>query len=641
MDRRNDDTVLIQAAFDTILDIVRVLRTDATDGELRVFYADLMVYCVIITKHLERITKSGTSLNRELFESIVARLGAILTLDTSVEISLRQLHARWDEVRTKDNAIKIQFIGSTLAFGGRHDQRMNFIDMLASWEGDVRARYPEERLWTAEDFAPQQKISKPCDRVCDAAQAVFKAMAACQNCGCIPAHEFGARLCLGTYRRSDADADGNIGFDMFLSVRKDWQEVRVHTAREKVIRFADEGEAPPSQPKTPAARVQRLCVPIVKAKKMMTVQLRVTNGKLFWVRSERSNRLVDLTKSPVSLGEFLRGGPRAFTDKTKRILVVLLSYTVLHLHDTPWLQSTWSSSDILFFRTKDSEIPLRPFLQTRLSEVEEGSLQLDEQAQQAGQSNGDEFDDFDPDDIDPDELMQHPCPTIVTLAIVLMEVYFVTPFDDLAQKLNVEVAGDASCFMRYLAASMVFEACRNEIPDLVLYAIDKCLSPATWEDEDGNRLVSQALRSKMYEEIVRPLENDLHLAYSSIVIEDLDRFAQEMDFTNWDQSIRNQQAQDQDVWDEVDLDAQTPNPLIRPAKSMTGHLLRSHPHHHSSQTTTPLADQHIGVYQVNRQSSDASGIFQRVAPVSSGEADYTASKFFDDEMPTGGQSPGT
>jgi hypothetical protein len=569
------DTALIQAASRTILDIARVLRIDADNGELRVFYADLMAYCVLISNHLDRITGARVSLACDLADSIKSWLGSFLISKGSVEDRLRDLYTRWGEIEARDRMFKAQFINTVLVFGDSHSQRVAFIDFLSAWERDLQSRYPEQRsLWAAEDFASPKKISEPSFLVWNSAQAVFRAMTACQNCGCTPAHDFGARLGLGTYRRSGADEDNEVDFDMFLSVSREWQEVCVHTAKEKTIQFAMDGRAAPRPPRAQVARVQRLCVPIIKAKRMMTVELKVTRDRLLWLPSKRSNRLVDLTKSPVSLHEFLQCGPRAFTDKTRRILAVLLSYAVLHLQDTPWLQPTWSSSDILFFRTKDSEIPLRPFLQTRLLRTESPGLKPDD-AQARGYDVEDEFDS---DDFDPDNQMQHPCPTIVTLAIMLMEVYFVTPFDEIARQKNVEVAKDASSLTTYIAASEIFEHCRNDMPDLFVYAVEKCLDRATWEDEESNRLDSHALRSKIYEEVVMPLENDLRLGYSSISIEDLDRFARELDFSNWDQAIRNQQAQNKDFSEYFDTEGQRSSPLNTVASPAAGYVLRLFSH---------------------------------------------------------------
>lgn len=631
-------TDLVSAALRVILEIARDLRTDADDGELRGFYAELMAYCVLINNHLSRIIMDKTRLAYDLVDSITARLGAILILKGTVEERLRELVDRWGKVRAEDNTVKAQFIGSSLAFGDTNDQRVALIDFLTSWESDVRRQYPEERSsWTAEDVAPQKKIGEPPFSVWNSAQAVFKAMTSCQDCGCTPEHDFGARLCIGTYRKSgtDDDNEGKVDFDMFLSATQDWQEVRVHTAKERAIHFEIDAKAPPRQPRISGARVKRLCVPIIRAKRMMTVELKVTQGRLLWLPSERSKRLEDLTKSPVSLHEFLKGHPRAFTGKTRRILSVLLSYAVLHLQDTPWLQPTWSSSDILFFRTMDSEIPLRPFLQTRLSGTQIPGLGVDDDAElnPSGEEDG-----LDYDDIDPDDQMQHPCPTILTLAIMLMETYFAMPFQDIAMRLNHEVARDSPFLTKYLVAIDILEAYRDEMPDLFLYAVDKCLDRAIWEDEEGIRLDSHTLRSRIYEEVVRPLENDLLLGYSSISIEDLDRFARELDFSNWDQAIRDKHSQVQDSQNYPQPHGETPIPFNRlesPAPGPTFPLFSQH-------SPIPIfspPNSHLGMYKERNECSLMLEVPPRLVSSTLDPADYKAAKFFDDEVPRNGNSP--
>ncbi|KAL2281026.1 hypothetical protein FJTKL_12132 [Diaporthe vaccinii] len=261
------------------------------------------------------------------------------------------------------------------------------------------------------------------------------------------------------------------------------------------------------------------------------LELQVKNGKLFKLRSERSDQLIDLSKTPVSLDEFFRAGPRSFTEKTKRILMIILSCTVLHLHDTPWLQPTWNSANVIFFRSRDSETPLRPFLDTSLSSHVP-----------PGRDTTTDPDEYEDEDIDPDDMMQHPCPIIVTLAVMLMEVFFAAPFDELAQRFNVKITGETAGLLQCLDADMVFQACKGEIPEnsQFLKVIDKCLDPTTWKDEDDATLGPQALRGMIYEVVVKPLENDLRQAYSSISIESLDHFAQSLDMSSWDQAIRNQ-----------------------------------------------------------------------------------------------------
>ena len=60
--------------------------------------------------------------------------------------------------------------------------------------------------------------------------------------------------------------------------------------------------------------------------------------------------------------------------------------------------------------------------------------------------------------------------------------------------------------------------------------MEKCLDPAVREDEEGRRLDNETLSARTYQEVVLPLETELGQLYSSIPIEDLDRFAQGLDF---------------------------------------------------------------------------------------------------------------
>jgi hypothetical protein len=66
------------------------------------------------------------------------------------------------------------------------------------------------------------------------------------------------------------------------------------------------------------------------------------------------------------------------------------------------------------------------------------------------------------------------------------------------------------------------------------------LNTGLWQDEDFNTLDKDKLRCVLYEEIVRPLEDELSHAFSYISIEQLDTVAQDLDFANWGESIHNQ-----------------------------------------------------------------------------------------------------
>lgn len=404
------------------------LRSDAQDSELRALYANLMAYCILIQDHLERIDSAGLTLQRALAASLVAKLEAV---------NLSTLAYAGDGLQ-----------GDVINVGAVQD----LLDFLVTWEDDVRAQYPDDCPWAVEDYAPQEKIQDPPFAVWKAARAVYDVLLSCQGCTCYPAH--GARLRLGTYRKPSSDDDDDneeeVNFDMFLPAMQDWQEVRVHSARERSIQFAvmeDEATTAQTAKRTAKMKIRRLCEQILKLESLNTYrrELQVKDGKLFKLRSERSDQLIDLSKTPVSLDDFLRARPRSFTEKTKRILMIILSCAVLHLYDTPWLQSTWNSANIIFFRSRNSETPLRPFLDTSLS------IHVP-----PGRDTTADLDEYEDEDIDPDEMMQHPCPVMITLAVMLMEVFFAAPFEELAQQFNVRIRRESAGLFQYLDADMVF-----------------------------------------------------------------------------------------------------------------------------------------------------------------------------------------
>ncbi|KAF2973268.1 hypothetical protein GQX73_g289 [Xylaria multiplex] len=587
----SSDANAVYTAYRIVQEIATFLRASEEDAELKVFYADLRAYCVIIRGHWGRINKGAVEINRQLHIRLLEQLDYIVAPDvfTTLQVptlneklggKLRTLSWYWDEARKKnDTIVKLEIIRSCLEFGGTPEARDEFIRSLATSEEEIRKIYPEDpEKWITEDITSRRTIREPPYAVRTAAQSVFNALTACKGCLCNPMHDFSARICLGTYRKPDPGPHANVNeeldFDLFLSMIGEWHEARVHTEREEVVQFVvGDGGSQSRFGKRDRVmkpmKVKRLCEPIAKIKTMAAYRLdfKVIRNQLFKLQSQKSNVLFNTTMNPISLQQILEEGPRSFTERARRILAVILSSSALHFFDTPWLQPIWSSANILFFRTASGTIPLRPFIQTQLSGLEHGhfSNHSSDRTVPVG-SNGDETDSDSggPDDIDPDDLVSHQCPTLISLAVMLMEVYFATPFKILARRYGVEVGNtEFSSCTRHIDTNLVFEACKGEIPEKFLYAIHNCLEPTIWEDLEGNKLAAEILRIRIYEEVVRPLETELIKAYSSISIDDLDRLAQSLDFTSWDQAIQPWNDQVQAVHGTV----RTSSPFSRPSTS--------------------------------------------------------------------------
>ncbi|KAM0493932.1 hypothetical protein ACHAP8_008956 [Fusarium lateritium] len=546
----------IRHAYKSVHQIAKALRLDEQDEDPKAFYAEIIVYCTIIES---RLIAAGESAVLPLDDSIHVildplRLMSTTCLDGSSNVSLdnwlRELKLIQNKIRAvRDNSTKIGIIGTQLNFGTTQGQRSEIATSLDRCEEELRVRYPEDSSqWATEDLGPQLSIAEPTYAVRSAAQSIFEAIVACNDCPCKPAHDLSARLCLGTYRRPEFETDtglDDVDFDMFLSSREDWQEVIIHTTKDKQVRMVvNEEPALPAKvkcsPATRTMKVKSICEQITKISSKTSYRLvfKIIRNQLYKLQSERRCGHDYKSQNAVSLDEFLRTRSGSFTEKTKRILAVILSSAVFHLHNTPWLQPAWNSSDVWFFRTASSIIPLKPFIHRPLSNLDHAAKDCCS-VQEACQGGSIDGDDIDPDDMDPDDVLGHNCPALIVLSTMLLEIYFVAPFDILAQRYNVvlDSGSQSTPFSRYMDVNCVFQACRKEIPENSQFylAVENCLDPNVWQDEDGNILDDLTLRSKIYSEVVLPLETELSQAYGDIRIQDLDRFAQNVDFGSWGQ----------------------------------------------------------------------------------------------------------
>ena len=531
----------------SILQISLLLKDQETDVKLVVSYRQLTAHCIFVSDHINRIQTTlgpgheliGRILH--LFESIVApyrTLGVHGELTTTYP-KQHALNQRWKGLKHHSGDVRFKFIDQCLLLeevtGSRYQQD------IMRWEDDVISHYREN----SEDWSTATEIrAEPSYTVWSAAQSVFDALTCCTKCECHP-NEFDAKLCLGTYRNPDSvdpDSLENNEFHMFLSLQHMSQEVRVCTVRDTVVRFAltTVTRTVPEQPKYQPMLVKRMCEQIHKMQETpsLRLELKVESGQLWKLRSEKSTFQIDRERPPVSLQRLIAKGAPYITEKIRRILAVQISYAILHLHGTTWLQSTWDSSKILFFQTTSFGIPLRPFIQAELCDTEKTKEATYSSTDYSFSTLG--RDDVDPDDLnttelDPDDF-QHPFPSLVTLAIILMELYFLAPFDELARNRNVVILDDKERRMRHIDVASVFEEYQNDIPrdSQLCHAIEKCLDAESWEGEGGQQFDNEVLRPKVYEEIIRPLEDYLRDGSMKLFkIEELDEYANMMDVASW------------------------------------------------------------------------------------------------------------
>ncbi|KPM38858.1 hypothetical protein AK830_g7710 [Neonectria ditissima] len=640
MSPSSPNTDLALETSSSIRQISILLKSHQPAKELKNFYSHLRAHCLLISDHVTRIKPAVAPSNELIIRVLHLFESLIIDSETRDEESRRMfprqraLNKRWHNLQSRSQAIKVEFARACLNVERFAELpfRQKFDEDFYLWEEEVVAKYPEDgSQWTTDDRPPPKKTRpEPPYAVWVAAQSVFKALTRCIKCECHQTHELHARLSLGTYRKPDPD---NItDFNMFLSLPQALQEVHVHTVRESVVRIIidDDKQVPPKKLNYKPMVVKELCEQIQKMQKKTSQRLefKVERGRLLKLRSEKSCFQVDRAKPTISLQQLINQSSRPLTEKTKRILAVLLSYAVLHLHGTPWLPPSWDSSKILFFQTLSSTVPLRPFIRTDLSSQDTllGQSPIEESVGHCGLDMTD-VDEIDPDDLDPDDFGQdgldpddfeHPFPTLVTLAVVLMELYFATPFEELARNRGFDLPEGTESRKRSLDVSSIFNEYRREMPQNspFYYAIEKCLDPRTWENDDGEKLDDDMLRVMVYEEVVRPLEDDLCDAFTFITIEKLDEIAENVDVGAWGRTIQNMQ---------FDGQQRVSSPPVEQAML---------PHSHQFPGLQAHIQQPLFV-ALNWSPANFPGLVSNISRPWTPSFDYEAAKFYDDEMPSG------
>ena len=547
----NESTVLLIGVVKVLREIAGLLQSKETERNLIRFYVHLIGLCLVVeTVASDYVDRASTPAHR-LLDRLQLLVATPIRQDSSLQDStsrscLSDVIDRWNQVADKSDSDKLGFIRMYLDFGPSAGQREELLSSLRTWVDEVSAvsqNYVSAPV--ADTFLPQLTTNDgPSYAIWAAAQQVYETLVASKNCTCEPSRKHYVRLCLRTYResniRENSDIDDEIDFNIFFNSQQSWREARIHHAKkEPAVRFQINDAATESRETARKKRkqIKKLCKEIERSRirPPLHLELVVENGLLYKLQSMENSYKIDVSKSPTSLEWFITKHPESLTDKTKRVLAVLLSCAVFHLYGTSWLQSEWSSSKIIFFHTESSEVPLRPFLNACLVQTSEEKMKSTN-----SRATDDGGDDSDSDEGDPDDLLlRHPFPGIVNLAIILLELHFVVPFNILAEKYNISLPEDSNYTLDFLDVCQVYRECESDIPDYsgFVTAISSCLDQNIWQDEECRPLDVQHLRDTIYKEIVQPLENELRSSFPHISLERLDVEAQQFDLAKFGRPI--------------------------------------------------------------------------------------------------------
>jgi hypothetical protein len=210
------------------------------------------------------------------------------------------------------------------------------------------------------------------------------------------------------------------------------------------------------------------------------------NGKQSLWRLDPKPRRIHFfeTASPASLQELLSGSTK-LGPREKRELALTCAYSLLLLHDSPWLSRGWGKDELFFFYKTDTEPDFqRPFLSTR----------FELPAREVGQAGSGAF---------------HPNSNILALSILLIEIFNEKPIESWRT-----VKEKAMVTPKTSANTDLNVACRvakkmDDFPHRS--AIEACLD-VDWLLE-GRRVVLEDAdtRAGLFARVIDPIEREIEM----------------------------------------------------------------------------------------------------------------------------------
>lgn len=215
-----------------------------------------------------------------------------------------------------------------------------------------------------------------------------------------------------------------------------------------------------------------------------TLRVVYKQGK-FWQRRSRRQSLSIERQKDMTLTELLSAVKMSL--KQQRKLAVILSHAALHGYKGPWLSDQWNKDHITFFRTdRSGAVDIdRPFLKVN-------------------------FDDYTTEvNVADDPYCISSSSALSSLGILLLEIYRNKPIEDDWRSEDL-TNNEPNEYTNVSTAWRLLKEAKNDIYEGYRDAIFACLKGDGFEDSP------EAMRDRVYQDIVYPLEEELrhgwHLA---------------------------------------------------------------------------------------------------------------------------------
>ncbi|RDW91720.1 hypothetical protein BP5796_02885 [Coleophoma crateriformis] len=355
-----------------------------------------------------------------------------------------------------------------------------------------------------------RKAQPPTNRSRRMSLDAHKRIARNWSCTCPSPHE--ARLGLLKCLMNSETADSAIKIDLLVSmtnaddakeiwlgsrirmILEDWedpiseQRVGEGASSQSIVRFMDEKDVVEHKAgsKVPHRYIdtEPFCTLIKEAHKHNHNLELVFDGEKLWQARSSGSHVIPKPVTGIPLRNLLGDSQSRLSLKQRRALAVVLSHAILHYCESPWVSDNWNKEHVNFFATSKGPDLMRPYLATQFEQVLSAVPK------------------------DTSDLYSHPSPALLSLGILLLELYLSKPIESLWDAEDME-NGMESVNTNWITAEKQLDLLGDDLYEGYRDAIQACLRVDYVGVEDNLTLEDEGFRKLIYDRVVRPLEDEL------------------------------------------------------------------------------------------------------------------------------------
>ena len=221
----------------------------------------------------------------------------------------------------------------------------------------------------------------------------------------------------------------------------------------------------------------------------------IFDGEKLWQARSTGSHIVLKPEIGIPLNTLLGDSTLRLSLKESRALAVVLAHAFLHYCESPWVSNKWNKEHVNFFTTVNGPDLMRPYLATQF---EAWTIHPEETS---------------------DNMYRHPNPALLSLGILLLELYLSKPIESLWDDDDTE-NGMEGINTNWITAEKLLDRLEDDLYEGYRNAIQACLKIDYVESEDSMSLDQEDFRRLIYERVVVPLEDELNNGFH-ITPEDL------------------------------------------------------------------------------------------------------------------------